>query len=195
MRNLCCKIYTSDLHREKKTFICTCINIFHTKLIQNSRLLQKNCQKEFLKQYFLLCIAIVPLNTVIGNYTHRCAWLAAAPVNHSASQFWSRMKMWSRAKLSWGRSSARAGYMLAQWAVPERDQSQWDSAQHRNKWRWDRPLMKTARRSLVMSWVTPRACQGSMEPLGKTIRVVLMSYPPYSSLVCWIASSNEVLRL
>lgn len=55
--------------------------------------------------------------------------------------------------------------------------------------------MKTAGRSLVMSWVTPRACQGSIEPLGKTMRVVLMSYPPYSSLVCWIASSNKVLRL
>lgn len=36
------------------------------------------------------------------------------------------------------------------------------------------PLIKTAGRSAVMSWVIPRACQGSMDPLGNTILLDLI---------------------
>lgn len=37
------------------------------------------------------------------------------------------------------------------------------------------PLMKIAGRSAEMFWVTPKACQGSMEPLGNTILLERMS--------------------
>ena len=57
------------------------------------------------------------------------------------------------------RSKGLEGYMLAQWAVP---------------------LMKTAGRSLDRSSVIPKACQGSTEPLGKTMRVTFLGifFPP-----------------
>ncbi len=48
------------------------------------------------------------------------------------------------------------------------------------------PLMYKAVASCDRSLVTPKACHGSMEPLGNTTRVTLRPYPPYMVLVLLI---------
>ena len=45
--------------------------------------------------------------------------------------------------------------------------------------------MKIAGASVLFDWITPMACQGSMEPWTNTTLLTAMSRPPYSVLVDW----------
>lgn len=68
------------------------------------------------------------INAVVSSNVSMCQKVSSVqpwnslinqPVSHCFSHCWRSKKMWSRARVSWGRSSLLAGYILAQWAVPE----------------------------------------------------------------------------
>ena len=83
------------------------------------------------------------------------------PLFHCDSQSWINFPTAILAFWSWGGSSGLDGYIFAQCAVPG---------------------IKIALLG-PLSWVMPKACQGSNEPCTKTTLVTCMPLPPYMVLV------------